>query len=325
MRTILPISIGAGLASAVLFLSTATGSSLAMVLLFLVVLPSFIAGLGWGNNAAIIAVLTASAVVAALLGPASGGIYLATLGAPVVILTYLALLAREAPAERPGGTAVVEWYPPGRLIAWSTVLGGVAAAMAIPALGLDAETYRNTARAYFNNAFFGQGSEGAPAGPDKEQLDNIVSLFVVILPASSAMVWMGVMLGNLWTAQKVLETSGRAIRPTPTLVTITYPARFPLGFVASLAGTFLPGLGGIVATGFAGAFLAAYVLMGLAVCHVVARQYAFAGLILSVLYMAMIFIGWIALFVAIVGLGEPLMRIRERTLGNSPPPHGPGG
>lgn len=324
MKAILPISIGAGLASAVLFLSTATGSALAMVLLFLVVLPCFIAGLGWGNNAAIIAVLTASGIVAVLLGPAPGGVYLTTLGAPVVILTYLALLAREEPPEHPGATPTLEWYPPGRLVAWSTVLGGLAAAMAIPALGFDAETYRNTARTYFNNAFFGQGSNGAPTGPDKDQIDNVVELFVVILPASSAMVWMGVMLSNLWTAQKVLEASGRAIRPTPALVTIVYPARFPLGFIASLVGTFLPGIGGIVATGFAGAFLVAYILMGLAVCHVVARQYAFAGLILSILYLAMLFIGWIALLVALVGLSEPIMKIRERTLGNSPP-SGPGG
>lgn len=325
MRAVLPIGIGAGLASAVLFLSTATGSSIAVVLLFLVVLPSFIAGLGWGNNAAIVAVLTASAIVTFMLGPASGGIYLATLGAPVAALTYLALLARESPAERPGGSPALEWYPPGRLVAWSTLLGGVAAAMAIPALGFDAETYRNTARTYFNNAFFGPGSDGAPAGPEKEQIENIVTLFVLILPATSAMVWMGVMLSNLWTAQKVLEASGRAIRPTSALVTMNFPDRFPLGFIASLAGTFLPGLGGIVATGFTGAFLVAYILMGLAVCHVVARQYAYAGLLLSVLYLAMLFIGWIALLVAIVGLGEPFMRIRERTLGNSPPPRGPGG
>lgn len=322
MNATLPISIGAGLASALLFLSTATGSVLAMALLFVVVLPSFIAGLGWGNGAALTAVLTATIIIGVLLGPASGAVYLAVLGAPVAMLTYLALLAREAPPEdqkAESAAAALQWYPPGHLVAWAAVLAGGAAAMTIPALGFDAETYQKTARTYFSNAFLGPQAENAPPA-QKEQFDGLINLFVVVLPASSAMVWMGVMLTNLWSAQKILETSGRAIRPSPALMTITYPAQFPLGFVASLIGTFLPGIGSIVATGFTGAFLLAYILMGLAVCHALARQYPFSGLLLSVLYLAMFFIGWIALLVAIMGLGEPVMKLRERALGNSQPP-----
>lgn len=320
MKALLPISIGAGLASAVLFLSTATGSVLAMALLFLVVLPTFIAGLGWGNSAAAIAAVTAALIVGITLGPAAGVIYMAMLGAPVVFLTHLALLAREASPADASGPPAVEWYPPGRVVAWATVLGGAAAAMAIPALGFDAETYRETAKSHFNSVFPGPETQGAPAGAEREQFDSVINLFVLILPASSAMVWMGVMLANLWTAQKILETSGRAIRPSPRIITMSYPRQFPAGLAAALAGTFLPGIAGILATGFMGAFLFAYVLMGLAVCHAVARQYAFAGLLLSVLYLAMLFIGWIALLVAIVGLGEPVMRLRERALGTSAPP-----
>jgi hypothetical protein len=313
------IGIGAGLVSAVLFLSTATGSLLAMMLFFVVALPGFIAGLGWGSLAALIAGLSSAAAVAVIISPAAGLVYLLVLGIPVALLAYLALLARkpEGDAAAEPEKEKVEWYPPGRLVAWSTVVAGCIAAFSVPLLGFDAETYRANAKSYFDKTIFSELPTTGPNAVNREQLEPLVDLLVQVLPATSAMVWLAILLTNMWAAGRILEASGHAIRPCPRLGTLTYPRHFPLGFVAALLASFTPGIAGIVATGFAGAFLFAYILMGLVVLHVLARRSAFSGLLLTVLYLAMLFMGWVALLVAIVGLGEPVFRLRERFTGGS--------
>lgn len=320
MNPLVIIGIGAGLVSAVLFLSTATGSLLAMMLFFVVALPGFIAGLGWGSLAALIAGLSGAAVVAVIIGPTAGLVYLVVLGAPVALLTYLALLAREPEGELAEPSGNVEWYPPGRLVAWSTLIAGGVAALSVPLLGFDAETYRASAKSYFEKTIFSQLPDTGPNAVDREQLEPLVDLLVQVLPATSAMVWLAILLTNIWAANRIIEASGRAIRPSPPLATLTYPRHFPLGFVAALLASFVPGIPGIVATGFAGAFLFAYILMGLVVLHVLARRSAFPGLLLMILYLAMLFMGWVTLLVAIIGLGEPVFKLRERVAGGSQPP-----
>ncbi len=317
-KTIL-ISLGAGIASAVLFLSTATGSLLAMLLFLVVALPSFIVGMGWGSAAALIAGLSASVFSAAIIGPAAGAVYLGTLALPVVLLCYLALLARP-PDDAADKSAPVEWYPPGRLVVWATLLAGAVSALSVPMLGFDAETYRNAAKSYFDATIMSQWPEGSENLPDRKILDPLIDMMVVLLPATSAMVWLGIMLTNLWAGAKIIDASGRAIRPCPPLDGLTYPRQFPLGFVAALLLTFMPGIIGIVATGFAGAFLLAYIIMGLVVLHVVARRTTFPGFILGILYMAMLLIGWVTLLVAVIGLGEPILKLRQRALNKPKPP-----
>ena len=324
MNITLLIGLGAGLASAILFLSTATGSLLAMMLFLVIALPGFIVGLGWGSATALIAGLTASVLSAVIIGPAAGAVYLATLALPIVLLCYLALLARPGAPEAAGKPASVEWYPPGRLVAWATLLAGGVSALSIPMLGLDAETYRNTAKSYFDATILAQWPEGTPNVPDKKALEPLINLMVVLLPATSAMVWLGVMLTNLWAGAKIAEASGRSIRPCPDLAEMTYPSQFPLGFVAALLFTFAPGILGIFATGFAGAYLFSYILMGLVVLHVVARRSAFPGFMLGILYMAMLLIGWVSLLVAVIGLGEPVLKLRQRAFNKHQPPGQPG-
>lgn len=323
MNSGLLIGLGAGLVSAVLFLSTATGSVLAMLLFFVIALPGFIAGLGWGSRAAIVSGIAAAVIATMVAGLTVGVVFFAVLGAPVAVLTYLALLARSGEGEDEDPNAL-EWFPAGRLVAWATIIAGGVSAMSVPLLGFDAETFRNTAKDYFDKTIFSQFPTEGPNAVDKEQLEPLIDLMVQVLPATSSMVWLAILLTNIWAANKILEASGRAIRPTPPMATLTYPQHFPLLFVAALLAAFLPGILGIIATGFAGAFLFAYIVMGLVVLHVLANRSAFSGLILTMLYLGMLLLGWVTLLVAVVGLGEPVFRLRERALrSGSPPPKDP--
>ena len=61
-------------------------------------------------------------------------------------------------------------------------------------------------------------------------------------------------------------------------------------------------------------------LQGLAVIHVYSRGVPFRALLLAAVYLGILLLGWVAIAVAIVGLGEPMFRLRER--GRSQPPTG---
>lgn len=324
MNSPLVIGIGAGLVSAILFLSTATGSILALGLFFLVALPGFLAGLGWGTRAALVSALTAAVVMSAIGGLMVGALYLGTLGLPVALLCHLLLLARPAEGTAPGGEAALEWYPLGRVIAIVTLMAGAVASLTVLTLGTDEASFREAAKARFDTAIFSHLPGAAGQAIDREKLEPYIEAFVTLLPASSAIIWFGVMLANMWAAARIIELSGRSIRPRPAVAALTYPRAMPLGFVAALLLTFVPGIPRLLATGFSGAFLFAYIVMGLTVLHVVARRSALRPLLLTILYLAMLVFGWVALLVALIGLGEPVLRLRERALPGAKPPDGKG-
>lgn len=323
MNSPIVIGIGAGLVSAVLFASTMTGSVLAVALFYVTALPGFLAGLGWGTTAAIVSALTGTALASALFAPIAGLGYFLTLGLPISILCYLALLARPvAEADTPGDTQEkgMEWYPAGRLVAWTVIMAGLAAALTIPMFGTDIETYRTSLKDVLDNTIFKQLPPGLPEGFSKDDLGPVTELLIRALPAATAIIWFAVMLLNMWTAGRIATVSGRAVRPWPDISRMHYPVFFPLGFVGSLLGTFAPGILSVIATGFAGAFLVAYVIMGLIVLHVMAGQTAFKYILLGVLYIGMFLFGWVALVVALVGIGDPVLKLRQRAFASTQPP-----
>ena len=137
------IGIGAGAAAALLFASVASGSWLSIVLFYLAPLPIMIAGLGWSHWAAMVAASTGAIAVGAVFGSVLFFAFLAGAAIPAWWLSYLTMLARPATAGANGGTpAALEWYPPGRLVAWAAVLAALVVVVAIPNFGTDAESFR---------------------------------------------------------------------------------------------------------------------------------------------------------------------------------------
>ncbi len=137
------IGLGAGAAAALLFASVTSGAWLSIPLFYLAPLPIMIAGLGWSHWAAMIAALAGALALGIAFGPVFFFSFLAVAGAPAWWLGYLAMLARPAG----NGAAALEWYPPGRLVVWAALLGGLVVIVAIPNFGLDArELPRRPAR-----------------------------------------------------------------------------------------------------------------------------------------------------------------------------------
>ena len=53
--------------------------------------------------------------------------------------------------------------------------------------------------------------------------------------------------------------------------------------------------------------------------HVYSRGVPLRALLITAVYLGILLLGWVAVAVAIIGLGEPLFRLRER---GQPPPTG---
>ena len=57
-----------------------------------------------------------------------------------------------------------------------------------------------------------------------------------------------------------------------------------------------------------------------AVLHAFTRGMAFRGLLLTVIYIGILLLGWVAIAIAILGLSEPMLRLRDRAAPRGQPP-----
>ncbi len=311
------IGAGAGLVSAALFASAGASPALAILLFYLAPLPLCLAGLAWGSAAALVAALTGIILVGVSIGPGAALVFAIVYAIPIVVLVRLILLSRPF-ASPEGAASGVEWYPPGRLVGWAAVIAGLLASAVVMALWLKQGGYDDAVRSMFDQTMLKVLDPDGTA-LTKETVEQLATLIAKALPAMLAIVWLTVSLFNLWLAGIIVDASGRALRPWPNLHYLEVPNAFVLVFAIALALSFLPGLLGLLATGFAGAMLFAYVLQGLAVIHVYSLGVPFRGLLLALVYLGILFLGWVAILVAIVGLGEPLFGLRAKSAGRGLP------
>ncbi len=311
MSAHLLIGAGAGLVSAALFASAAVSAALASFLLYLCPLPLCLAGLGWGRSSILIGGLAATVVMALTLGPAASLVYALTIAAPAAFLVHLLLQARPAAGPEGEKSGALEWYPAGRLVGAAALMAGALAGVMVLLLGPDAESYRASIAEMLPHILKALDPDDSVFKP--EMVENLETVLAKALPAAFAVLWLTVMLFNLWLAGYIVAASGRSLRPWPDLHGLEVPNVFVAVFAGALVASFVPGIIGLIATGFAGAMLFAYVLQGLAVIHVYSRGVPFRPLLLAVVYLGILLLGWLAIIVAILGLAEPLLGLRARS------------
>ena len=319
MPTHLIIGAGAGLVSAALFASAAASPSLAVILFYLAPLPLCLAGLGWGRSAALVAAVASTVIIVFSLGPAAAMIFAVMFAAPIAFLTHLILLSRPLASPQGKAAASVEWYPPGRLVGWAAVMAGILAGLFALLVGYDQESYRQSISEVLSSpALKDLDPDGKLFTP--ETIKNLTVVIAKALPGMLAVTWLTIVLFNLWLAGFIVDASGRALRPWPNLQDLELPNGFVAVFAAAFLVSFIPGLFGLLATGLAFAMLFAYVLQGLAVIHVYSRGMPFRGLLLTAVYLGILLLGWVAILVAILGLGEPMFGLRAKSAQSGRPP-----
>jgi hypothetical protein len=316
MKQIVLIGLGAGAAAALLFASILSGSVLSIILFYLAPLPILIAGIGWSHLSALIAAVSAGAVLGTFFGWFFCLAFCIGIGLPAWWLSYLTLLARPMPSGE------VEWYPPGRIVVWCAIFGAMVVVTTIPNFGWTQESFQTTLRTSLERVLRAQmrTPDGSPLEVPGADTQRLLDLLVVVTPLGIAVVSTVVNLFNVWLAARVVKVSGRLRRPWPELPAMQFAPQTPLLLGAAVAGSFMPGLGGIAASVLAVALFTAYAVLGFAVLHSVTVGVSGRPILLATAYCASTIVYWVAFGVALIGLADTAFDIRGRVSARRGPP-----
>jgi Predicted membrane protein (DUF2232) len=309
MVQIVLIGIAAGVASALVFASIASGSALSIPLFYLAPLPVLIAAMGWSHLAGLIAAGVAAIGLGIAFGSMLFVVFLVGVGLPAWWLGYLALLARPVTN---GGPGHLEWYPVGRLVVWASLLGSLVVAAVMLRFGFDTESIQNGLQRSLEVLFQVRSGTGGKAPARSGEIGEFIAWLTVWIPRIAAIPTILASLLNLWLAGRVVGASGRLKRPWPDLSAIAFPSWLPLLLAAVIAGTFAPGLLGMICWVLTASLLTAYMLLGFAVLHATTRALAGRAFILAGSYLSVMLFGWPALAIAILGLLDAALDIRGR-------------
>jgi hypothetical protein len=313
------IGIGAGAAAALLFASVISGSWLSIPLFYLAPLPIMIAGLGWSHWAAMTAALAGAIGLGAVFGTVFLLAFAAGAGFPAWCLGYLAMLARPVASTNGSGqgAASFEWYPPGRLVVWSAVLGALVVIVAIPNFGVDADSFRAGLRDALNTIMRVNNGTSARIGSNTERL---LEILVNAIPPAAAVLATITNLLNLWLAARVVKFSGRLARPWPQLSSMTFPPLMTAALGVAIILSFLDGMLGIVGGIVAASLLLAYGVLGFAVLHAITQGMSARPLVLSITYAGVFLLGWPMLALCLLGLIDTAIGLRGRVSAKRGPP-----
>ena len=309
--------IGAGLVSALLTAVIVKATPLAAMLYLLAPIPVLIVSLGWDHRSGLVAALVGGLAIALILSPLSGLGFAVITALPAWWLSYLALLGR------PGPDGTMEWYPVGRLLAWTAATAALTIiAAGVISTGGDysafAQNTRDVAEAFVNAQF----TTPKPGGAEAETRDQLISFFAKLTPFLSAQGFVTVLALYLWAAARIVRASKRLPRPWPSVPELVMPRSAGLILVGALIAANFGGFIGALGMALSGAFLMAFAFQGLAAIHDRTRGKSGRSFLLTALYI-LIFItqGILMVALALFGIADTTFGLRRRfgTRPNPPP------
>ena len=264
-------------------------------------LPLAAVGLGLGVMPAAVA----SAIAALVIGLAAPGVgsltlFLLTSVLPVMMVVYFALQNRTVE----DGT--VEWYPVGRILTWLTALGfGTLVVATLIFAGTEAGL-EGAIRGYLDAALSGVG------GMDPAAVDQMTAAMARSFPGFAILSWIFMNAINCILAQRFLTAAGRNLRPKPSFREITVPTwpLWGLGLGAILS--FFGGNPGLIGTNAMIVATVPFFFIGLAVLHSISAAWPGRPLVLSGVYLSLILLLWPAAIVALLGIAENWLHLRDR-------------
>nr|WP_210308759.1 DUF2232 domain-containing protein [Shinella fusca] len=253
----------AGLTAALLSLSANAQSSLAIVLYAASALPILIAGLGWGNASAFIAVIAGGAIASVLVSSYFAALIVIITLIPAGWLSNLANLARPA-SELGGPDDALAWYPLSSILVHLAVmvtLGMIAvgaivgydSAMAGKLVDIVIETLKEQEPLY---------------NPDAASIAQLKSIFALALPLVQGALWVFLLFLAYYVATFIVRVSGKGLRPREDMPSsLRMPRNAIFLFLAGLVLAFAGGVPAIVGALVCGTFGAGFVLAGFASLH----------------------------------------------------------
>ncbi len=277
------IGVAAGIAAALLSVGSVAQTALSLVLFFVAPLPVMVAGLGWGPAAGIAAVATAFLGVAGFASVLPAIVVAAAITIPAAAMAYFASLAR------PMETGGMDWYPLSGVLFRTAILVAAGFVLIGVIVGYDAEFIR-----LFADEVIRQLQAADPQAvitdANKESLRGLLGAVVPFLQPAT---WMLVLLANFYAALHVARLSGRLARPRDFWPRdLRLPRAAITILAAALALTFVGGTVGAVAAVPAGAFMAAFIVTGVAYFHASTAGRSWRMPALWAAYLSIILVGF---------------------------------
>lgn len=290
-----PIAIGiiAGLVAAI-----GTLGSLAMPLFAqtLAMTALFMAGLGYGRIAGLVAVGTAAVALGVYTSSVFATFIFALTLLPAAVMSQLALLARPA-SEIGGPDTALAWYPLSDILLAGAVITALATITLLLLQPVDALYSAVVDRAV---QMIGEASPGTVITP--EQKLEILGMLKTFGPVSQSFGNMIMLFVGFYFAMAILSARKRNTRPREDMRTALRMSRASI--LLLLVGIVLMFVGGnvaVIGASLAGAIGAGFTLSGFAVIHNAVRDKGFALPLLILVYLIAFIIPPVVLLVALAG------------------------
>jgi hypothetical protein len=313
----LAIALGAGLASALLFIVTVQGTMMAVALAYLAPLPIMIAVLGWGIDVGAIAMVAACALVAGAIEPFFGLLFALTVALPGWALASFAHLRDLRFVHRPNDPEPPVRASVGMLVIAAAAIGIAVSVGALIWMMVVSGGYEKGVAAF--SEMLRPAIEDALGGPlrlpEDLTFNDLAGLIVKYSPAAIAGSMTLMFIINLYAAARSAQTSLRLNRPWPDVPTslVVPPAVVGVALAALATWLVAPEPASLFAAVFVGAFGVVYVLQGLAVLHALSRRVQGRPVLIAALYLACIVAPrWVLPALAMIGLIESFVAMRAR-------------
>jgi len=298
-QTVLPIGILAGVVATLLVLVAMSQPALASVLYAASALPILIAGLGWGNRTAVVAIVTAAALGALLVSlPFALTMAIFTL-VPAGWLSHLANLARPA-SEIGGPDDLLAWYPLSDILLHLCGL----VTLAVIALGVVIGYGPELTNEMVDMMTSALQTQDPSLAPDPAALAQTKSMFVLMLPMIQGGLWVLLLFTAYYLASRLVSRSARALRPRedmPSALRMNRNAIFI--FLAGILLTFFGGVPAMIGATICGTFGAGFLMAGFAGLHFRSKGKDWRLPVLVLAYISSVML-LPALFILVLGLAD---------------------
>lgn len=262
-QTVLIAGILAGICAAFLTLGATAQSSMSFLLYAASAMPVLVAGLGWGNAAAIVAVLSAGFLGALAVSPLFAVTIAIFTLIPAGWLSHLANLARPA-AEIGGPEDLMAWYPLSGIVLHLCGLITVSVIILGTMIGYGPELVSQMVDLMMASV---QASEST-FKPDPAALSQTKSLLVLMLPMIQGGLWVMLLFAAYYFASRIVRSFGKGLRPREDIAAALRMHRNAIFiFLGGIVLTFFGGVPAMVGAVLCGTFGAGFIMAGYASLH----------------------------------------------------------
>lgn len=298
-QTVLISGILAGICAAFLTLGATAQSSMSFLLYAASAMPVLVAGLGWGNAAAIVAVLSAAFLGALAVSP----IFALTISiftlVPAGWLSHLANLARPA-SELGGPEDLLAWYPLSGIVLHLCGLITLSVVILGTMIGYGPELVSQLVDAMMTSV---QARE-AGFTPDATALSQTKSLLVLMLPMIQGGLWVVMLFAAYYFACRMVNSFGKGLRPREDIAAALRMHRNAIFvFLAGIVMTFVGGTVAMVGAVVCGTFGAGFLMAGYAALHHRSKGKDWRWPVLVLSYISAVFV-FPLLIILVLGLSD---------------------